>query len=187
MKLDFRSLYREKVVPSVMKEFNYSRLEQVPKIIKVSLNRGVGGGARGSSEFKRSMKEVSLIGGQFPIPRKARKSVAGFKIRDGMQVGVSVNLRRERMYAFIARLVHIVLPRVRDFRGLGISGFDGSGNYGFGIADQLAFPEVPYDEVVGTQGVGLSIVTTSESDTEARFLLTLMGFIFRVQNTADDV
>lgn len=187
MKLDFRLLYKEKVVPSMIKEFSYSHPEKVPKFVKVSLNRGVGGGARSSSEFKRSVNEVSLIGGQVPVPRKARRSIAGFKIRDGMQVGVSANLRKERMYALIARLVHVVLPRVRDFRGLRASGFDGSGNYNFGIADQLAFPEVPYDEVVGTQGIGLSVVTTSDSDSEARFLLELMGFIFGAQSTTDDL
>jgi large subunit ribosomal protein L5 len=175
MKKDLKTLYRQEIVPSLIKNFGYSNIEQVPKIVKISVNRGLGEASKNSKELDASVKEIAIITGQQPIVNKARKSVAGFKIRDGMPVGISVTLRQDRMYAFLERLIHIVLPRIRDFRGISPNGFDGRGNYNLGLKEQLIFPEISYDEVNQIRGLDISIVTTAKTDEEASTLLKSLG------------
>jgi large subunit ribosomal protein L5 len=170
-----KNLYKDYVVPSLIEEFGYSNPEQVPKIIKISVNRGLGEGSRNSKELEVSLKEIATITGQQPVINKATKSIAGFKIRDGMEVGASVTLRREKMYSFLDRLIHIILPRIRDFRGISVDSFDGQGNYNLGIKDQLIFPEISYDDVTQMQGLDISIVTTAANDEQAYCLLKNLG------------
>ena len=170
-----KDLYKDYVVPSLNKEFGYKNPEEVPKIIKISVNRGIGEGSRNSKELEVCLKEIATVTGQQPVINKAKKSIAGFKIRDGMEVGASVTLRKEKMYSFLDRLIHITLPRIRDFRGITVNGFDGRGNYNLGIKDQLIFPEISYDEVNQMQGFEISIVTTAQTDEEAYHLLKTLG------------
>jgi large subunit ribosomal protein L5 len=176
MRKDLKELYKNQVVPSLVKEFGYKNVEQVPKIIKVSVNRGLGEGSRSSKELDISLNEMTMVTGQKPIINNARKSVAGFKIRDGMTVGASVTLRNEKMYAFLERLIHIILPRVRDFRGISPENFDGNGNYNLGIKDQLIFPEISYDDVNQLDGFDIAIATTAKTDEEGYKLLKQLGF-----------
>jgi large subunit ribosomal protein L5 len=179
MKLDLKSLYKQKIVPSLIEEFGYKNIEQVPKIVKISVNRGIGEAAKNSKELDASVKEMTLIVGQQPIVNKSKKSVAGFKIRDGMSIGASVTLRKDQMYTFLTKLIHIVLPRIRDFRGISPNGFDGRGNYNLGLKEQLIFPEVNYDDVTQMRGLDISIVTTAKTDEEARALLKSFGMPFK--------
>ena len=178
MKLDLKGLYKQKIVPSLIEEFGYKNIEQVPKLIKISVNRGVGEASKNSKELDSSVDELSLIVGQQPTINKASKSVAGFKIRDGMAIGTSVTLRKEQMYNFLTKLIHIVWPRIRDFRGISPNGFDGRGNYNLGLKEQLIFPEVSYDDVTQIRGLDISIVTTAKTDEEARALLKSFGMPF---------
>ena len=179
MKLDFKSLYKQNIVPSLIEEFGYKNIEQVPKIVKISVNRGIGEAAKNSKELDASVQEMTLIVGQQPIVNKSKKSVAGFKIRDGMSIGASVTLRKDQMYTFLTKLIHIVLPRIRDFRGISPNGFDGRGNYNLGLKEQLIFPEVNYDDVTQMRGLDISIVTTAKTDEEARALLKSFGMPFK--------
>ena len=175
MKLDLKSLYKQKIVPSLIEEFGYKNIEQVPKLVKISVNRGVGEATKNSKELDSSSQELSLIVGQKPTINKASKSVAGFKIRDGMAIGTSVTLRKDQMYTFLTKLIHIVLPRIRDFRGINPNGFDGRGNYNLGLKEQLIFPEISYDDVQQIRGLDISIVTTAKTDEEASALLKSLG------------
>jgi large subunit ribosomal protein L5 len=179
MKLDLKSLYKQKIVPSLIEEFGYKNIEQVPKIVKISVNRGIGEAAKNSKELDASVQEMTLIVGQQPVVNKSKKSVAGFKIRDGMSIGASVTLRKDQMYTFLTKLIHIVLPRIRDFRGISPNGFDGRGNYNLGLKEQLIFPEVNYDDVTQMRGLDISIVTTAKTDEEARALLKSFGMPFK--------
>jgi large subunit ribosomal protein L5 len=179
MHKDLKSLYREKIVPSLIKDFGYKNIEQVPKIVKISVNRGLGEASKNSKELEVSLEEIATITGQRPVINKARKSVAGFKIRDGMPVGGSVTLRKDQMYTFLTKLINIVLPRIRDFRGINPNGFDGRGNYNLGIKEQLIFPEIYYDDVTEIRGLDISIVTTAKTDKEAHFLLKGFGMPFK--------
>ena len=179
MRKDLKTFYKQKVVPSLIADFGYQNVEQVPKITKVSINRGIGESSRTTKELELSLKELATIAGQHPVINKARKSIAGFKIRDGMPVGASITLRKDRMYAFLERLIHIVLPRIRDFRGISSEGFDGRGNYNLGVKDQLIFPEISYDNVNQLQGFDISIVTTAKTDEEAYGLLKKLGMPLR--------
>ena len=178
MKLDLKSLYKQEIVPAMIEAFGYKNIEQVPKIVKISVNRGVGEASKNSKELDASVEEMALIVGQQPMINKARKSVAGFKIRDGMAVGSSVTLRKVQMYTFLTKLIHIVLPRIRDFRGISPNGFDGRGNYNLGLKEQLIFPEISYDDVTQIRGLDISIVTTAKTDEEARALLKSFGMPF---------
>ena len=178
MKLDLKSLYKQKIIPSLIEEFGYKNIEQVPKLVKISVNRGVGEAAKNSKELDSNLEELSLIVGQKPTINKATKSVAGFKIRDGMAIGTSVTLRKDQMYTFLTKLIHIVLPRIRDFRGISPNGFDGRGNYNLGLKEQLIFPEISYDDVTQIRGLDISIVTTAKTDEEARALLKSFGMPF---------
>jgi large subunit ribosomal protein L5 len=178
MKLDLKGLYKQKIVPSMIQEFGYKNIEQVPKLVKISVNRGIGEASKNSKELDASVQEMALMVGQKPSINKASKSVAGFKIRDGMSIGASVTLRQEQMYNFLTKLIHIVLPRIRDFRGISPNSFDGRGNYNLGLKEQLIFPEVSYDDVTQVRGLDISIVTTAKTDEEARALLKAFGMPF---------
>lgn len=180
MHKDLKILYKEKIVPSMIQDFGYKNIEQVPKLLKISVNRGLGEASKNSKELEISLKEIATITGQNPTLNKARKSVAGFKIREEMPVGGSVTLRKEKMYTFLTKLINIVFPRIRDFRGINPNGFDGRGNYNIGLTEQLMFPEISYDEVTQLHGFDISIVTTAKTDEEAYALLKGLGMPFKV-------
>jgi large subunit ribosomal protein L5 len=162
----------------LIEEFSYKNIEQVPKLVKISVNRGIGEASKNSKELDASVQEMTLMIGQQPTINKATNSVAGFKIREGMSIGASVTLREEQMYNFLTKLIHIVLPRIRDFRGISPNSFDGRGNYNLGLKEQLIFPEISYDDVTEIRGVDISIVTTAKTDEEARALLKALGMPF---------
>jgi large subunit ribosomal protein L5 len=162
-------------------QFEYTNVHQVPKVIKVSVNRGLGEAAQNAKSLEASISEIALITGQKPVVTRAKKAIAGFKIRQGMPVGIMVTLRGERMYAFLDRLINLTLPRIRDFRGVSPKSFDGRGNYTLGVREQLIFPEVEYDRIDQVRGLDISIITTAKTDEEGRALLKEMGMPFRDQ------
>ena len=164
-----------------MDQFQYTNVHQVPKLVKITVNRGLGEGAQNAKSLEASLSEVGLITGQKPVVTRAKKAIAGFKIRQGMPVGLMVTLRGERMYAFLDRLVSLALPRIRDFRGISAKSFDGRGNYSLGIREQLIFPEVEYDRVDQIRGMDIAIITTANTDEEGRALLKAIGMPFREQ------
>ena len=170
--------YEKEVAPKLTKEFGISNPMAVPKITKVVCNIGTGEASRNAKLLDQAVEELTAITGQKPVIRKAKKSIAQFKLRAGMQIGCSVTLRRDRMYEFLDRLVNIALPRVRDFRGLSPRGFDGRGNYTMGIIDHLIFPEIDYTKVENPKGMNVTVVTTAATDDQARFLLQELGFPF---------
>jgi large subunit ribosomal protein L5 len=175
----FKTFYLEKVVPKLMEQFEYSNIHQVPKVVKITINRGLGEASQNAKALESSINELSIITGQRPVVTRAKQAIAGFKIRQGMPVGVMVTLRSERMYAFLNRFVNLVLPRIRDFRGVSPKSFDGRGNYTLGIREQLIFPEVEYDSIDQIRGMDITIVTTAKSDAEGRALLKELGMPFR--------
>ncbi|MFK8183556.1 MAG: 50S ribosomal protein L5 [Phormidesmis sp.] len=174
-----KTLYLEKVVPKLKEEFGYTNPHQVPKISKVTVNRGLGEASNNAKALESSISELAMITGQRPVVTRAKKAIAGFKIREGMPVGVKVTLRSDRMYAFANRLINLTLPRIRDFRGVSPRSFDGRGNYTLGLREQLIFPEVDYDSVDQTRGMDITIVTTANTDEEGRALLKGLGMPFR--------
>lgn len=171
--------YKGTVVPELSKRFGYKNPMQVPQVSKVVLNMGLGGATQNIKLIDNAVAELSAITGQKPVVTKAKKSIANFKLRQGMQIGAMVTLRREKMYEFLDRFFNIALPRVRDFRGLSAKGFDGRGSYSMGIREQIIFPEIHYDKVERIQGMNITIVTTAKTDEEARELLRLLGMPFR--------
>ncbi|NLA71206.1 MAG: 50S ribosomal protein L5 [Clostridiaceae bacterium] len=171
--------YLNELRDALMKEFNYSSIMQVPKLEKIVLNMAVGNPRENPKAIESAVRDLTTIAGQKPIVRNARKSVANFKLREGMPIGVKVTLRGERMYEFLDKLVSIALPRVRDFRGVNPNSFDGHGNYSLGAREQLIFPEVDYDSIDKINGLDIVIVTTANSDEEAKALLTGFGMPFR--------
>ncbi|PLV60218.1 50S ribosomal protein L5 [Thermotoga sp. KOL6] len=171
--------YEKEIVPTLMKEFNYKNIHQVPKLVKIVVNMGIGEGARNYDLIEKHANELAKITGQKPVITRARKSISNFKIRKGMPIGVKVTLRGARMYNFLYKLINIVLPKVRDFRGLDPNSFDGRGNYSFGLSEQLVFPELSPDEVRRIQGMDITIVTTAKTDQEAKRLLELFGMPFK--------
>jgi large subunit ribosomal protein L5 len=173
-----RTYYKEKVIPSLMEQFKYENIHEVPKITKITVNRGLGEASKNNKALDSSLQELALITGQQPIVTKARKSIAGFKIRDGMPVGIAVTLRKQIMYAFLERFIHLSLPRIRDFKGISIKGFDGRGNYNIGIREQLIFPEIEYDKVDQIRGMDISITTTAKTQQEGIALLKSLGMPF---------
>lgn len=173
---NLRDLYLKSILPELQKELNYSNIHKVPKLVKIQLNRGLGGDGQNNKLLQKSVDEIRLITGQHPILTKAKKSIAGFKVRENMTLGVTVTLRREKMYAFLEKLIHLVLPRIRDFRGLSTTHFDKYGNYHFGLQEQLVFPEVTYENVDQVRGLNISIVTTAKTKTEGIALLKAFGF-----------
>jgi large subunit ribosomal protein L5 len=171
--------YKETVAPQLMKELGLSNPMEVPRITKITLNMGVGESVGDRKVLDRAMDDMTKIAGQKPVITRARKSVAAFKIRDGMPIGCKVTLRRERMYEFLDRLVNIAIPRVRDFRGLSVKAFDGRGNFNMGVREQIIFPEVDYDEVDAIRGMNITITTSARDDEEGRALLKAFNFPFR--------
>jgi large subunit ribosomal protein L5 len=171
--------YQEEVVPSLMKKFGYKNIMEVPRIEKIVVNMGVGEAVQNIKELENAMNDLALITGQKPSVRRAKRSEAGFKLRKGMPIGAKVTLRRDRMWDFLDRLISMALPRVRDFKGLSPKSFDGRGNYNFGLEEQTVFPEIDYDKVDKIRGMNITIVTTAETDEEARALLEALGFPFR--------
>ena len=173
-----KTLYTEKVVPALMAKFNYTNINEVPKLEKIVLNMGLGDEKDNSKSFQLAVEELKLISGQKPIVTKAKKSVANFKVREGQNIGAKVTLRAGKMYDFLDKLMSIVLPRVRDFKGVPTKSFDGRGNYAMGLKEQLIFPEISYDQVEKTRGLDICVVTTAKSDEEAKELLALLGMPF---------
>lgn len=175
----FKELYNEKIVPDLVNKFHYSSKMQAPKLEKIVVNIGVGDGAHESKYIEAAKRELALITGQQPVVTKAKNSIAGFKLREGNPIGVKVTLRGENMYIFLEKLVKIVLPAVRDFRGISRKSFDGRGNYTLGLKEQLVFPEIIYDEIVKVRGMDIVLVTTAKTNEEALELLNGFGMPFR--------
>ncbi|ASA97310.1 MULTISPECIES: 50S ribosomal protein L5 [Anoxybacillus] len=171
--------YLKEVVPALMSKFNYKSVMQVPKIEKIVINMGVGDAVQNAKALDSAVEELALISGQKPVVTRAKKSIAGFRLREGMPIGAKVTLRGERMYEFFDKLVSVSLPRVRDFRGVSKKSFDGRGNYTLGVKEQLIFPEIDYDKVNKVRGMDIVIVTTAKTDEEARELLALLGMPFQ--------
>jgi len=171
--------YLKEVVPAMQKEFAYKNINEVPKLDKIVLNMGLGDVKDNSKSFNLAVEELGLIAGQKPVVTKAKKSVANFKVREGMKIGAKVTLRGERMYEFFDKFVSIALPRVRDFRGVNDKSFDGRGNYSYGVKEQLIFPEIIYDKIEKIRGFDISFVTTASTDNEARALLRYLGMPFK--------
>lgn len=174
-----REQYKKEVVPALMKKFNYKSIMEVPKLEKIVLNVGLGDIRENPKALENTMNDLSIITGQRPMVTKAKKSIAAFKIREGVNMGCKVTLRSTKMYEFAYKLFNVALPRVRDFRGVSANSFDGRGNYSMGIKEQLIFPEIEYDKVDKLRGMDIIFVTTAKTDEEARELLTLLGMPFK--------
>jgi large subunit ribosomal protein L5 len=174
-----KTLYQDTIVPKLMEQFQYENIHQVPKLVKVTVNRGLGEAAQNAKALESSLSEIAIITGQKPVVTRAKKAIAGFKIRKGMPVGMMVTLRSGRMYSFLDRLINLALPRIRDFRGISPKSFDGRGNYTLGIREQLIFPEIEYDSIDQIRGMDISIITTANTDEEGRALLKELGMPFR--------
>ena len=173
-----KDMYKAEIAPALMKQFNYKSVMQIPKLDKIVINVGCGDARENSKVIDNVIEEISLIAGQRAVPTYAHKSIANFKLREGMKIGVKVTLRGERMYEFVDRLFNFALPRVRDFKGINPNAFDGRGNYALGLKEQLIFPEIEYDKVEKIRGMDICFVTTANTDAEARELLKLMGAPF---------
>ena len=173
---NFKNKYDSEIVPKLLKEFGYKNVMEVPRITKVTLNMGVGEASQDRKAIDGAVADMTKLSGQKPIVTLARKSVAGFKIREGWPIGVKVTLRRERMYEFLERLVCVAVPRVRDFRGLNAKSFDGCGNYSMGLREQIVFPEIEFDKVDKLRGMDITVTTTAKTDDEARALLRAFNF-----------
>lgn len=171
--------YREEVVSRLQAQFGYQNVMQVPRLLKITLNMGVGEAVSDKKVLDNAINDLALIGGQKPIVTLARKSIAGFKIREGWPIGCKVTLRRDRMYEFFDRLVNIAIPRIRDFRGLSGRAFDGRGNYSLGVREQIMFPEIDYDKIDALRGLDIAITTSAATDEEGRALLAAFNFPFR--------
>jgi len=174
-----QQVYKDDVAPALKQQFGYKSVMEVPRITKITLNMGVGEAVGDKKILEHAIGDMTKIAGQKPVATKARKSIAGFKIRDGYPIGCMVTLRGPRMFEFLDRLITIALPRVRDFRGIGAKGFDGRGNYNLGVKEQIIFPEIEYDKIDSIKGMNISIVTTAETDAEGRSLLMHFGMPFR--------
>lgn len=174
-----KEYYQSEVVSSLTKEFNYTSVMQAPKLEKIVVNMGVGEAINNSKILEDAVSDLTIITGQKPVITKAKKSIANFKLREGMAIGCKVTLRGQKMYDFLERLVKVALPRVRDFRGVSADGFDGRGNYTLGIKEQLIFPEIDYDKVNKVRGMDITIVTTASSDKEGHALLAALGMPFK--------
>ena len=174
-----KELYNREIMPQMMKDFGYKNVMQVPKLEKIVINIGLGEAIQNIKILDSAVVELAAIAGQKPVITKAKKSIASFKLRQGMPIGCVVTLRREKMYEFLDRLVNVSLPRVRDFKGVSGKGFDGNGNYSLGVKDQLIFPEINYDKVEKIKGMNITIVTSARNDEQGKALLKLMGMPFR--------
>lgn len=172
-------IYKEQIVPELQRRFGYHSIMQVPRLEKITLNMGVGEAVADKKVLQSAIEDLQKISGQKPVITLARKSIAGFKIRDGMPIGCKVTLRRERMYEFLDRLITIAIPRIRDFRGLNAKSFDGRGSYSMGVREQIIFPEIDYDKIDAVRGLDITITTSAATDEEARVLLEQFKFPFR--------
>lgn len=176
-----KNKYRDEVVPTMVKEFGYTNTMQVPRLEKITINVGVGEATQNVKAIDAAVAEITAIAGQKPVVTRAKKAIANFKLREGMPIGCMVTLRRERMYEFLDRLIHVALPRVRDFKGVSERSFDGRGNYSLGLREQIIFPEIQADKVEKSRGMTISISTTARTDQEGRALLRHMGMPFAAQ------
>ena len=181
-----KKMYDDSIAKAMTEKFGYKNVMEVPQIDKIVLNMGVGEATQDKKKVEQAASEMELIAGQKPVITKAKKSIAQFKLREGMPIGVKVTLRRDRMYEFLDRFITIALPRVRDFRGLNPKSFDGRGNYACGIKEQIVFPEISYDRVDKVRGMDVIVTTTAKTDDEARELLRLFGFPFPIEDDAAD-
>ncbi len=181
-----RSKYDDEIAKAMTEKFGYANRYEIPKIEKITLNMGVGEASQDKKKVQTAAEEMELIAGQKPVITKAKKSIAQFKLREGMPIGCKVTLRRERMYEFLDRLITIAMPRIRDFRGLNPRSFDGRGNYAMGLKEQIVFPEISYDKIEKVRGMDIIVTTTAKTDEEARELLRLFGFPFPAQETAEE-
>ena len=176
---NLKNHYLENVIPKLVDEFQYKNKHEIPKIVKIQVSAGLGLNAQNRVFLQKAIEEIRLITGQHPIVTKSKKSIAGFKIREDIPLGITVTLRREKMYAFLEKFIKLVLPRIRDFRGLNPTSFDKYGNYNLGISDQLVFPEIDYDSVEQRRGFNITIVTTAKNSTESFLLLKELGVPFK--------
>ena len=181
-----KAIYDDRIIKAMTDKFGYKNALEIPRIEKIVLNMGVGEATQDKKRVEQAATEMELIAGQKPVITKAKKSIAQFKLREGMPIGVKVTLRRERMYEFLDRFITIALPRVRDFRGLNPKSFDGRGNYACGIKEQIVFPEINYDRIDKVRGMDVIVTTTAKTDDEARELLRLFGFPFPIEDAADE-
>lgn len=179
MKPRLKEKYQKEIIPRMLKEYKFENVMEVPRIEKICVNMGVGSATQNIKELESASQELAVISGQKPVITKARKSIAGFKVREGNPIGCMVTLRGNRMYEFLDRLLNIAIPRIRDFRGLSKKSFDGNGNYTLGIKEQLIFPEVNYDSILSVKGMNVTVATTAKSNEEALFLLEEFGFPFK--------
>jgi len=179
MKARLQEYYEKEVIPQLIKEFGYKNPMQVPRLVKIVLNMGLGEATQNIRILDAAVEELAIIAGQRPVIRRAKKSIAAFKLRAGMPIGCKVTLRRERMYDFFDKLVHFALPRVRDFKGVSDRSFDGRGNYTLGIKEHIIFPEINYDKIDKIKGMNITFVTTAKTDEEAKVLLQKLGLPFR--------
>ncbi len=177
--MELKEHYEKNVVPELMKKFNYSSVEEVPRLDKIMINTGFGPLRENPKSIDNAIRDLTLITGQKPIETHARKSIANFKLREGEKLGAKVTLRREKMYAFFEKLVNVAVPRIRDFKGLNPNSFDGRGNYTIGIKEQLIFPEIEFDQVDKIIGMDITFVTTAKTDEEAKAMLELLGMPYR--------
>jgi len=177
--MSLKKRYRETIRPKLLKDLGFSNVHQVPQVKKITVNRGLGEAASNSKALEASLAEMAIITGQKALVTRAKKAIAGFKIRQGMPIGCAVTLRGDRMYAFLERFINLALPRIRDFRGVSPKSFDGRGNYTIGVKEQLIFPEVSFDKVDTIRGMDITIVTSANSDAEGKALLSEMGMPFR--------
>ncbi len=174
-----KEMYKKEIVPAMMKKFAYKNIHQVPRLLAVSVNMGVGEATQNKAILDNAVRDMTAITGRKPIQTKAKKSISNFKLRDGMPVGCKVTLRGQGMYEFYDKLVSVVMPRIRDFQGVKRTAFDGRGNYSFGLKEQIVFTEIIYDKIDKIRGMNINILTTAETDEEARELLTLLGMPFQ--------
>ncbi len=177
--MGLKERYRQEIIPQMIKKYNYKNVMQVPALSKVVVNMGVGEAIQNPKSLEAAVNDMTTITGQRPVVTKARKSIAAFKLREGMKIGCRVTLRGNRLYDFVDKLVNVVLPRVRDFRGVTPRAFDGRGNYTLGLREQVIFPEIDYDKIDKVRGMDITVVTTAKTDEEARDLLRLVGMPFR--------
>lgn len=179
MQKSLKKIYEEKIFPELVKEFEYTNIHQVPKLVKITISRGIGEAVQNAKAIDKSIEELTYITGQRPIVTKTKKSIAGFKIREDMPIGLKVTLRREKMYNFLNKLINLSLPRIRDFRGISKQKFDGRGNYNLGLKEQVIFPEINYEKIDKIRGMNINIITTANNDKESLALLKKFGLPFK--------
>ena len=180
MKNTLKQMYEEKIFPELMQEFQYKNIHEVPKLVKITINRGIGEAVQNTKAIDKSIEEFTYITGQKPVVTKTKKSIAGFKIRENMPIGLKVTLRREKMYDFLNKLINLSLPRIRDFRGISKQQFDGRGNYNLGLKEQVIFPEINYENIDKIRGMNINIITTAKNDKESLVLLQKFGMPFKL-------